>query len=392
MTGVLMAVLAASPVLSGIDVLEREGFAALEGKKVALITNHTGRSVDGRSTLDILHEAPNVTLSALFAPEHGIRGELDESITDGTDEKTGLKVFSLYNLRESGEARYMPDPEQLRGSEVVVFDIQDIGARFYTYTGTMGYAMRVADQLGIPFLVLDRPNPIGGVKVEGPVADPQFFGLTAFQAIPVRHGMTAGELALMYKEKLGLSLKVDVIWAEGCRRSMLFDEWGQMWVNPSPNMRTLTQAILYPGVCLVEATDLSVGRGTDTPFEVVGAPYIDGRALAAAMNAKRLPGVRFYATQFTPDASKFAGKLCQGVHMVVTDREGLEPVRLGVELAREIHQRHPEFEAPKVVRLLQNQRATDLGLSQGFAAALADWTPGLEAFMSLRHKHLHYAE
>jgi uncharacterized protein YbbC (DUF1343 family) len=386
-----LAILAA-PVLSGVDVLERDGFELLKGRSVALITNHTGRTLDGRSTLDVLHESSQVRLSALFAPEHGIRGALDESVADGVDEKTGLKVYSLYNLREQGEARYMPDPEQLAGCDTIVFDIQDVGARFYTYTSTMGYAMRAADQLGLRFIVLDRPNPIGGLKVEGPVAEPQFFGLTAFQAIPTRHGMTAGELALLYKEMLGLKLEVIVVKAEGWRRSMLWEETGQMWVNPSPNMRSLTQALLYPGVCLVEATDLSVGRGTDSPFEVVGAPYVDGRALAAAMNAKRLPGAAFYPVTFTPDASRHSGQACQGVRIVVTDRQALEPVRLGLELAREIHQRHPEFEDEKVVRLLQNAQAQDLGLGIGYAAALAAWTPALEDFMALRARHLLYAE
>ncbi|MFW5697206.1 MAG: exo-beta-N-acetylmuramidase NamZ domain-containing protein, partial [Fimbriimonadaceae bacterium] len=254
-------------VLCGIDVLEENSFDTLSGRNVGLITNHTGRTIDGRYTADVLHEAENVNLVALFAPEHGIRGELDEeNIGDLTDPDTGLPIYSLYN--RASENRFRPSDEQLEGIDTLVFDIQDIGARFYTYVGTMGYAMEAAAENGLKFVVLDRPNPINGVDVEGPVADEDYLGLTAFQPMPTRHGMTAGELALMFKDDLNLDLDLEVVWCENWKRDMYWDETGLTWVNPSPNMRTFTQALLYPGIALVEGTPISVGRGTDTPFEL----------------------------------------------------------------------------------------------------------------------------
>ncbi|NDD65207.1 MAG: DUF1343 domain-containing protein, partial [Acidobacteria bacterium] len=252
-------------VLNGIDVLKRDGYAALKGRKIGLITNHTGRDVDGNSTIDLLFKAPEVKLVALFSPEHGIRGALDqEKITNTVDEKTGLTVYSLY-----GEAR-RPNIEMLKGIDTLVFDIQDVGARFYTYISTLGLALEEAGRQKIRFMVLDRVNPINGVDVEGPLADGDKLSFIAHHQIPVRHGMTIGEMARLFNTERGINADLEVIRIDGWSRSSWLDETGLSWVNPSPNMRSLTQATLYPGVCLLEPTNVSVGRGTDTPFEVIG--------------------------------------------------------------------------------------------------------------------------
>ncbi len=274
-------------MLNGIDVLQRDGFAMLKGHKVGLITNHTGLNRDGVSTVKLLHEAPDVKLVTLFSPEHGFEGKLDVSkIGDQTDQSTGLKVFSLY-----GETR-TPTKESLDGIDTLVFDIQDIGCRFYTYVSTMGNAMKAAGEHKVRFVVLDRVNPVGGVDVQGPILDDGDQSFVGYHTLPVRHGMTAGELAKMFREEMSLDVDLVVVPVEGWTRSNLFDETGLTWTNPSPNMRSLTQAVLYPGVGLLEMTNLSVGRGTDTPFELIGAPWIRERELAAHLNAAGIAGVR----------------------------------------------------------------------------------------------------
>jgi uncharacterized protein YbbC (DUF1343 family) len=385
-----MLQIALSIVLNGIDVLEASQFKALDGLSVGLITNHTGRTADGRMTVDVFHESEHVKLTALFAPEHGIRGAVDASVGDEIDEKTGLLVNSLYNLEKEGTARYKPDPKLLEGLDVLVFDIQDIGARFYTYIGTMGHAMEAAAEAGLKFMVLDRPNPINGLQVGGPPADPTYKTNTAFFPLATRHGMTVGEVAMLYQTEMNIDVDLEVIWCEGWNRSMWFDEIGQTWVNPSPNMRNLTQATIYPGICFIEATNVSVGRGTDTPFEHIGAPYIDGRKLAEVMNSKLLPGITFYPVSFTPDSSKFDGELCHGISMLVTDRDSLEPCRVGAELAHSLHKLYPEWEEEKLLRLVQNKEAADLILTKGYAAARAGWDDELAEFMDIRAKYLHY--
>src|SRR5436305_962975 len=301
-------------VLNGIDVLERDGFKQLQGLRVGLITNHTGRDRAGRQTIDVLREAQGVKLTALFSPEHGIRGQADEKVSDTVDEKTGLPVFSLY-----GETR-RPRPEQLKNLDALVYDIQDVGARFYTYISTLGYAAEEAAKAGIPFFVLDRPNPINGVDFDGPVADADKLTFTSFHTIPVRHGMTVGELARLYNAQRKLGCDLRVVRMENWRRAMWFDATGQTWVNPSPNMRSLTEAALYPGVGLLETTNVSVGRGTDTPFELLGAPWVDGGKLAACLYGRALAGLRLVPVRFTPRASVFKDVECGGVNVVVTDR------------------------------------------------------------------------
>jgi uncharacterized protein YbbC (DUF1343 family) len=317
--------------------------------RVGLITNHTGRDRGGRQTIDILREAPGVKLTKLFSPEHGIRGALDDKVSDSTDEKTGLPVYSLY-----GETR-RPKPEHLKDLDALVFDIQDIGARFYTYISTMGYAMEEAAKARIPLYVLDRPNPINGDAVEGPIADADRLSFISYHTIPVRHGMTVGELAQLFNEERKIGCDLRVVKLVNWRRGMWLDATGQSWVNPSPNMRSLTEATLYPGIGLLETTNLSVGRGTDTPFELIGAPWLDGQKLAAYLNARGLPGVRFMPTRFTPRASVFKEKECGGVNVIVTDRARFRPVRVGLEIAVALRRLYPQdWKVDDYHRLLNN--------------------------------------
>ncbi|HUG92311.1 MAG TPA: exo-beta-N-acetylmuramidase NamZ domain-containing protein [Planctomycetaceae bacterium] len=375
------------PVLTGLDVLERDGFAALAGRRLGLITNHTGVNRDGVSAVELFHNAANVELRALFSPEHGFEGRLDISnVKDSRDSRTGLKVHSLYGATRT------PTPEMLDGLDTLVFDIQDIGARFYTYVSTMKNAMRAAAEHGLRFVVLDRPNPINGVDVAGPVLDPGSESFVGAHPIAVRHGMTVGELARMIDAELDLKLDLVVVRVEGWRREDCFDATGLTWINPSPNMRSLTQAVLYPGIGLLETTNLSVGRGTDTPFEVVGAPWIDGRQLAAELNAARLGGVRFVPIDFTPDSSKFAGERCGGVNIVVTNREAFAPVRTGLEIARQLRRLYPDaWETKSFNRLLANRRTFDATLAGRSVDEMeVTWEPELREFLKRRQQFLFY--
>jgi uncharacterized protein YbbC (DUF1343 family) len=342
-------------VLTGIDVLARDGFKLLQGRRVGLITNHTGMNAEGLSTVQLLAGAPGVKLVALFSPEHGFEGKLDVSkIGDASDAATGLPVYSLY-----GEHR-KPTRERLAGIDTLVFDIQDIGARFYTYNSTMAGAMEAAAEHGLRFVVLDRPNPIGGVAVEGPVLDAGRESFVGFHAIPVRHGMTSGELARLYNQEKKLGADLHVVRVEGWRRSELYDATGLEWINPSPNMRSLTQAVLYPGIGLLETTNLSVGRGTDTPFELFGAPWIDGRRLARELNQLGLPGVRFVPIRFTPESSKFKDQPCRGVNVIVVDRAAFGPVRTGLAIAVTLRRLYPRaWEVDGYARLLSSAKVLD---------------------------------
>lgn len=350
----------AKAVLNGIDVLERDGFKQLAGLKIGLVTNQTGRDLNGKPTIDVLNEAKNLKLVALFSPEHGIRGELDqENIKDSVDTKTGLPVYSLY-----GETR-RPKPEQLKDLDAIVYDIQDIGTRFYTYTATLRNVIEEGAKAGKPVYVLDRPNPINGVDVEGPIADEDKLSFIAAHTVPVRYGMTIGEFATMMnvERKIGVDLKV--VKMDGWKRSMWFDRTGQTWVNPSPNMRSLTEATLYPGIGLLETTNVSVGRGTDTPFEVVGAPWIDGRALAAELNEIGVAGVRFVPIKFTPNASVFKGEMCGGVNIVITDRASFNSVKTGLTVAVALRKSYPnDWQVDRFGRLLVNAKILE-ALKQG---------------------------
>lgn len=376
-----------SPVLNGIDVLEKSGFNELAGKRIGLITNHTGRNLSGRATIDILFEAKNVTLAALFSPEHGIRGELDvEKIGDSKDEKTGLPIYSLY-----GETR-RPKPEHLAGLDALVYDIQDVGARFYTYTATLRNVLEEAAKAKIPVYVLDRPNPINGLQVEGPIADADKLSFIAAHTIPVRYGLTIGELAQMMNSERGIGADLKVIRMEGWRRGMWFDETGQTWINPSPNMRSLTEATLYPGVGLLETTNLSVGRGTDTPFEVIGAPWIDGQRLAGYLNSRGLDGVRFVPIRFKPNASVYKDQMLGGVNIIITNRNQFRPVKIGIEIATAIYRLYPrEWEADKFGRLLVNSDTLErIRRGEGPEAIEASWQEAIRSFEARRSRYLLY--
>jgi uncharacterized protein YbbC (DUF1343 family)/CubicO group peptidase (beta-lactamase class C family) len=373
-------------VLSGIDVLEADGFKELQGLRVGLITNHTGRDLKGRQTIDVLRDAPGVKLAALFSPEHGIRGQADEKVSDSVDERTGLPVYSLY-----GETR-RPKPEQLKNLDALVFDIQDIGARFYTYISTLGYAMEEAAKARIPLFVLDRPNPVGGLEVEGPVADDDKLSFIAYHTLPVRHGMTVGELARLFNEQRKTGCDLRVVTLENWRRGMWLDATGQAWVNPSPNMRSLTEATLYPGVGLLETTNLSVGRGTDTPFELVGAPWLDGRKLAAYLNGRAPAGVRFVPVRFTPRASVFKDEECGGVNLIVTERARFRPVRVGLEMAVALRRLYPrEWKVDDYARLLVNADTLERVKRADEPETIAlSWQPRLEEFRRARARVLLY--
>jgi uncharacterized protein YbbC (DUF1343 family) len=377
---------ASTESLNGIDVVARDGYALLKGRRVGLITNQTGLDRDGRSTIDLLKAAPGVTLIALFSPEHGLRGVLNQKVSDSVDEKTGLPIYSLY-----GETR-KPSPEMLKGIDTLVFDIQDVGTRFYTYISTLGLAMEEAARQKIKFVVLDRVNPIGGAEVEGPIADADKLSFTAYHQLPIRHGMTVGELAQLFNRERGINADLQVVQVENWRREEQFDETGLVWVNPSPNMRSLTEASLYPGIGLLETTNVSVGRGTDTPFELVGAPWLDGRKLASILNRSQLAGVRFVPVRFTPRASIHKDTECGGINIVITDRAQFDPVTTGLEIASQLLKLYPkDFAVDQFNRLLANRKVYD-ALRQGVEArALRQiWQSDLAAFRSVRSKYLLY--
>jgi uncharacterized protein YbbC (DUF1343 family) len=376
-------------VRNGIDVLAEQNFAPLAGLRVGLITNHTGRSRDGVSSIDLLAKAPGVKLVSLFSPEHGIRGDLDqEKIASGIDERTGLPIHSLY-----GETR-QPLPEQLAGLDALVFDVQDAGCRFYTYVSTMGLAMEAAAKQKLRFFVLDRVNPIGGVLMDGPVqiSVPRF---TSFHPVPIRHGMTAGELAKMFVTERGLNLDLTVVPLRNWSRALTFDETGLKWINPSPNLRNVTQATLYPGIGFLEFLNLSVGRGTAAPFEQVGAPWLDGESLAAAFREARLPGLSVAPVTFRPEASVFAGEPCHGVKLTVTNRHTLRSLDAGLVIARYLSAHHAE-EAKVAEKLdfLLCHPATAEALRQGQSMdeIRALWEPELQAFAERRAPFLLYPE
>jgi uncharacterized protein YbbC (DUF1343 family) len=373
-------------VLNGIDVLRMQRFSPLAGKRVGLITNHTGLAADGSSTIDLLFNSGVCRLVALFSPEHGIRGIQDSKVSSGVDEKTGLPVHSLY-----GETQH-PTAEMLRDMDALVFDIQDIGARFYTYSTTLAYCMEAAAKTRIPLFVLDRPNPLGGLRVEGPMLDADKTSFIGYMPLPVRHGMTVGELAQYFniENKIGADLRV--IEMSGWRRSNYLDDTCQVWVNPSPNMRSLLAAIFYPGVCLMEATNVSVGRGTDRPFEVIGAPWIEPGRLARTLNDARLPGVKFVALYFTPTSSVHQGQKCGGVNLIMIDREKFNSVLTGLTLVAALQRMYPgDFQIDKVLRLLGNQRALD-GLKAGRAPAaiLREGNVEMKSFLARRRSALIY--
>ena len=389
-TGALLPRLKADEVptvLNGIDVLRRDQFAPLKELRVGLITNHTGIDNERHATIDLLANAPGVKLRALFSPEHGIRGTQDQDkITDSRDTKTGLPVFSLYGERRS------PSAEQLQNLDALVFDIQDIGCRFYTYISTMQLAMEAAAKNQKKFIVLDRINPIGGIAWEGPV-QPTKESFVACHPIPLRHGMTVGELARLMNHERGIEADLLIIRCEGWTRRLWMDQTGLPWIHPSPNMRSLTAATLYPGVGLLESA-LSVGRGTDRPFEIVGAPYVDDLRLAHEMNRQGLTGVRFIPIRFTPTASTFKDKPCGGVEMIVTNRDQINAVDIGIALActfQKMH--HDKFALKDIIRLLLDETAlTAIRKGEPRSRIIESWKAQLEEFHKRRAAFLLYPE
>lgn len=374
-------------VRNGIDVLERDQFAPLAGLRVGLITNQTGINRSRVTTIDLLHRSDKVDLKLLFGPEHGIRGTLDDKVEDGVDDKTKLPVVSLY----AGEDRRKPKAEHLAQVDALVFDMQDIGTRFYTFISTMGLAMEAAEETGLKFFVLDRVNPIGAAKVAGPLRDgePTF---TSFHNVPVQHGMTIGEIARLYQKEHCPKLKLTVIPVENWKRGMRFDETGLPWVKPSPNMPNLTAATLYPGLGLLEFTNVSVGRGTTLPFEIFGAPYIDEVGFAAKMKAAGLPGLDFVPVRFTPKASKFANEECRGVRIIVRDPDACPSVELGVALARTLRELSPKKWKTGKLNTLLRHPATEEGIKIIMPGnKIAEmWRPDLDRFSKRREGVLIY--
>ncbi len=379
---------ATAKVLTGIDVLERDGFTQLRGRRVGLVTNPSGVDGHGARTADVLKAAPGVSLTALFSPEHGLGGAADDAVGDGRDERTGLPVYSLYGKRTR------PTAAELHDLDTLVFDLADAGTRSFTVETTLGYLLETAAEHHLRVVVLDRPDPIGGVAVEGPVLERSRASFIGYHPVPIRHGMTLGELAGLWNRERAIGADLEVVRVEGWRRGQLLDQTGLRWVNPSPNLRSVDEALLYPALSLVEATNVSVGRGTTRPFEQVGAPWIDGARLAAALAERRFAGVRFTATSFTPDSSVHAGERCGGVLLHVDDRARFEPVKTGLGIAAALLRLHRESWEPKHVALLLGHEPTFAALLRGDSpeAMAAAWQADLQAFLEVRKKYLLYLE
>lgn len=376
----------AARTLTGIDVLEAQGFAPLKGKRVGLITNQTGIDRHGRSTIDLLAHAPGVKLVALFSPEHGIRGVLDRRISSTVDAATGLPVYSLY-----GDSR-RPTAAMLAGLDALVFDMQDAGVRFYTYITTMGYTMEAAASHHLAYYVLDRPDPLGGVVMEGPMLDPGRTNFVGYFPMPVRMAMTLGEMARMFNAGKKMGCDLHVIRMENWRRQEWFSQTGLPWVNPSPNLRSAAAGILYPGIEILQEGGVSVGRGTPTPFEHFGAPWIRGKPFADYLNRRDLPGVRFVPDQFTPESGPHKGELCRGARIIVTNRRAIRSMAMGIEIAAALVKLYPgKFDAAKMIRLVGNAATIGrLAAGESPARTVSSWEPGLAAFARMRAKYLLY--
>lgn len=383
----------AEVVRTGIDQLVAGGFELLAGKRVGLITNHTGRDRRGESTIDLLHRAPGVELVALFGPEHGIRGEAEagERVASGRDARTGLPIHSLYG------ATRKPTPEMLAGLDALVFDIQDIGTRYYTYVWTMALALQAAGEAGLEFVVLDRPNPLGGVEVQGNTLDPAYSSFVGLYPVPMRHGLTAGELARVLNGEYDLGAKLTVVPVSGWRRSQWFDETGLPWIAPSPNMPSLESATHYPGTCLFEGTNLSVGRGTAAAFQQIGAPWLDNEELVRRARALGLAGVEFEPVTFVPERpgdGKFGGEVVRGVRLVTVDRDSYDPTVTAVALLIEIQRLHPDrltWGASHFDRLAGTDRIRKQVVAGATLAEITGgWGAEVEEFREVRAKYLLY--
>jgi len=377
---------APAAVSAGIDVLRAESFSRLAGRRVALLTNLAAHAADGRSTLDVVRSAPSVQLVALFTPEHGLTATEDAAVASSREPGTGLPVHSLYGQTQR------PTADMLQGIDVILVDLPDVGARFYTYMTTVAYLMEEAAKAHVAVMVLDRPNPLNGVAVEGPTLDADLLSFVGYFPMPVRHGLTLGELARLFNAERRIGADLAVVSARGWSREMWFDQTGLQWHNPSPNIRTLSAATLYPGLGAIESSNISVGRGTPTPFEHFGAPWLDGRRVADVLNSRRIPGVRFAETSFTPDSSVYAGQRCSGVSITITDRAALRPVRMGLEIAGTLLREHPDrYDLGRTAQLLGSRDALALlrnGEDPAVIAAL--WTADEARWRELRSMYLLY--
>ena len=383
-------------VKTGIDVLEETKFAALHpsrggaSRSLGLLTNQTGVDAEGRRTIDVLASVPGISLDAIFSPEHGVTGTLDTTDVKNTkDAATGIEVYSVYG---ASDAARRPPMDVLKRLDAVVIDLADAGARFYTYEATTGYFLEAAAKAGVEIVILDRPNPITGSFVQGPVSDPGQEKFTNYFPAPVRHGMTLGELAKMFNAERHIGAKLEVVPIDGWQPGDWFDSTGLEWVNPSPNLRSLAEATLYPGVAMIEGTNVSVGRGTETPFEVVGAPWVKSRELAAYLNARSIQSVRFVPIVFTPSSSNFAGETCQGVNLIILDRNTLDSPALGIEMASALHKLYPnDFKFEKMADLLVNQSVFEaLAAGEDPRRIAEDWQERLQEFVRTREKYLLY--
>src|SRR5215469_3061907 len=371
---------------TGIDVLEEEKFAPLRGKRVGLITNQTGVDSEGRRTIDVLAHADGIKLIALFSPEHGLAGRMDSSVGNTTDEASGLRVFSLF-----GPTR-RPTPEMLTNIDALVYDIQDAGVRFYTYVTTMGYCMEEAAKRHISFFVLDRPDLLGGEVIEGPMLDRDQTSFVAYFPLPVRFAMTLGELAHMFNAENHIGVDLHVINMEDWPRSETYDQTGLAWIGPSPNLRVLREAFLYPGIEILQAAGVSVGRGTDTPFELFGAPWIHAAELVSELNRGKIPGVTFASTKFTPSDGVYKGQPCDGVLLTVTDRAPFRSMLMGIEIIEALNRLYPQnFQIGKTIELLGSESTVSrLERGDDARAIIAGWSADLENFRAWRQKYLLY--
>ncbi len=373
-------------VRPGIEALAASRFAPLAGKRIGVITNQTGITADRRSTLNLLLQAPGVKVGAIFSPEHGLAGNRDEFIASGRDSRTGLPIYSLYGKIKK------PTPKMLQGLDALVYDIQDVGCRYYTYITTMAYAMEAAASAGLDFYVLDRPDPINASIVQGPVLDPDMKSFIGYYPMPIRYGMTAGEMAQLFNKERRIGVKLHVVRMEGYRRGAWFDESGLPWVNPSPNLRSLTQAILYPGAGMIESANVSVGRGTDTPFEVIGAPWISGARLAQYLSQRQIPGIAFEPVAFTPTASPYSHQRCEGVRLRVVDRAALDSPALGVEVAAALTRLYPgKFVLGSALGMIGSREVLQaIQCGEDPRSIRQRWQSQLDRFNRLRAQYLLY--
>jgi uncharacterized protein YbbC (DUF1343 family) len=372
---------------TGLDVLAGQRYKLLQGKRVGLICNHSAVNLRGEHIISLFRSQRAFDLVALFSPEHGLKGGVDRRVASGVDRETGLKVYSLYGKM------LRPTEESLKDIDTLVFDIQDIGARFYTYISTMAMCMEEAAKHRIKFVVLDRPNPITGTRIGGPLLHKEYEGrFISYFPLPVMHGMTVGELARMFNKEFNIGCDLRVLKMRGWRRSMWFDETGLPWIDPSPNIRNLVEATLYPGFAIVEFANISVGRGTSSPFELYGAPWIDGKRLTERMNKTGLAGLQFAHAEFTPIQSKFAGEKCSGVRVTLTDREKLDCLRAGLTFVEAIYRLHGDaFDIERIGPLIGDPTvAGRIKAGVPVEKIISDWQPRLRRFMKRREHYLLY--